>query len=164
MEHEIHADLPGINQLLDCYGAILAVSISVVGLYDGRSVPSREEEIVSVTAGLPFLGSYNLLSLILNIIDGGLLDLSIFVPEGMEDRDISQSEAVGELVIVTETIRFNFEGELGLSDGGIFISHGGVNDVVVIVDTVLIFTLVFVITFIGKSSNHVDIGSHFPQI
>lgn len=70
--------------------------------------------------------------IILDEQDGGRKDLSIFVPEGMEDGDISDTEAVGDLIIGAEAILLYSEIELGLSDEGFILSDGSINDVVII--------------------------------
>lgn len=70
--------------------------------------------------------------IILDIEDGGRKDLSIFVPEGMEDGDISDSKAVGDLIIRAEAIFLYSKIEFSLSDGGFILSDGSINDVVII--------------------------------
>ena len=159
----MHRNFFGIYHLLCCYRTILAISIHMESFNNHRSIPSWEEEVVSPRSCLPGLPVDDFLSLVLNIVDRSCLNLTFFVSESMEDRDTIHTIARSQLIVVAEAIRFNIKGKFHLSDGSFIISEGGINVVDVVIDSILIFTLFFVIHFVWEGHKCVYIRFCLPE-
>ena len=163
VQQEVHADLLGLNDLLDVDGGLLDVSHVEGGLHQSGGVPAGQEVVVVVDDALPAFSLDDLLGLVVHVVNGGVLYLALNVPEGVEHGHIAHSEATGELVVVAEPVLLDVEHVLGLTDGGLVVSQRGVDDVVVVMDPVLVLCLLLVLRFVRNSHQSVVVGSGLPQ-
>ncbi len=87
-------------------------------------------------------------SFIVDVVDGSFLHFAVFVPEGMKHGHVADAETVGELIVVHEAFLFYFKHKPGLSHCRTILTDRGVDYVVVVVDSVLVFALLLMLKFI----------------
>ena len=83
VEKEVQTYLLWIHDLLDSHFHIINITVGMVSLNYGRTVPARYEE-VDITSSFPFILSHNLLSFVVHIVDGSGEGFTLSVPEGVE--------------------------------------------------------------------------------
>ena len=149
VQQELKWDFFGIDHFLDWEVAVVAVSIKMVSLDNSWTIPSREEEVVSIASWLPSVLVNNLFTVVVNEVDRSFLNLTFLMSESMENRDSIHAKAVNELVIVAKSISFNIKFEFSLPDSGNIIALSGINNIVVVDNSILVLALVFVIHLIG---------------
>lgn len=79
----------------------------------------------------------------------------------MEDRNVSYSEEINELIVPAKAILSNFEDEFGLPESSFIISQTGIKDVIVIDDFFLFFG--FNLISIWSRHNYELIFLHLPD-
>lgn len=106
----------------------------MAGLNHSGCIPPWEEEVSVMAHTLPGFLVDDPFSLVVYVVDRSFLEFPFFVPEGVEDRDVADAEAVDELVVVHEAVLFDVEDEVCLPDGCLLVAELRVDDVVVIED------------------------------
>jgi len=80
-----------------------------------------------------------------DIVDWSGLNLPFFMSESMEDRHASNSEAIGQLVIIAKSIGFDIKSVLCFSDGSLVVSKSGIYDVIVVVNSIFVFAFLLMV-------------------
>ncbi len=160
----MEADFPVVDDLLSRNQDILAVSVLVDRLDNAGGIPGREEEVGVVADAFPFALVDDLLGVVVDVVDGSDLDLAFYVPEGVEDGHVAHSEAIDHLIVVHEPVLLFIEDELGLPHGGLIFAHGGVDDIVVVVDSILVQTFLLVLELVGEGRQHVFVVFDLPEV
>jgi len=118
------------------------------GLDHAGAVPAGEEVVGGKAGVFPCVLVDDFFSFIVDVVDGSFLHFAVFVPEGMKHGHVADAEAVGDLVVVHEAVLFYFKHEPGLSHCRTILIDRGVDYVVVVVDSVFVFALLFMLEFV----------------
>jgi hypothetical protein len=118
------------------------------GLDHAGAIPAWEKVVGGKAGAFPCVLVDDFFSFIVDVVDGSFLHFAVYVPEGMKHGHVADSEAVGELVVVHEAVLFYFKHEPGLSHCRTILTDRGVDYVVVVVDSVLVFALLLMLKFV----------------
>ena len=137
------------------------ITVFEVCLNHSVAVPAWEVVIRSVASAEPLLLIDDLLSFVIDVVHWGLKGFTFIVSEAVEDRNVSYSEEINQLIVPAKAILSNFEDEFGLPESTFIISQTGIKDVIVIDDFFLFFR--FKLISIWSRHNCVLIFLHFPD-
>ena len=164
MQKEMHGDFLRVNHLLHGENTILTVSVEMVCLDHSWAIPGWVEEVVGIAGWFPGISVDDLLTLIMDIVDWSFQDLSFLVSECMENRHPTQAEAVGKLIIEGESVSLKAKIKLSFPDGSLVLSKSGIDDIIVVDDTIFVLALVLMVILVGKSNQPIDIGLILPDV
>ena len=152
VEEEVEGDLLGVEDLLDPDGELVDVPVLVLALDDGGGVEAGDV-VLGLVGALPLVPGDDGLGLVVDVVDGGGLDLAVLEEEGAEHGDGPEVEVVDEVVVV-----LLFEEEPGLPDG----PRVDVDDEVVVDDALLVEGLVLGLVGDGDHAEVVPPG--LPEV
>lgn len=99
MQQEVQGDLSGVQYLFSHEGELLNISVLKLRFYESRTIETGHIVLGSVGA-LPLVLSYDLFSLVVDVVDWSAFWFSISKVESPEHGDGSKVLVVNEIVII----------------------------------------------------------------
>jgi len=112
MQQEVERDFLGIHNFLSVTLEFINISSIIHTLHHQRRIKSRNEEIGLTIASPLIISWYNLLTLVVHVVNWGQLLLSVYVLVSTEDRNSAEVHGVDQGVV-----EFGLEPKLSFSDG-----------------------------------------------
>ena len=113
------------------------IPIIIMCLNEAIFIPTREIVSTRMASTKPSFLSYDLLCLIIHIVNRRLSSLSFFMCVSMENWYVSDAKTIDELIIIGYAVgtSINFKCKLCLPKSSFVVSESGIENIVIVADS-----------------------------